>query len=134
MARTPPVQPARRDPGATPLRIVHGSPRDNREGMGRRPSDAKIAAMLVDVEEPTVVGAHIHYPNERDVGDTHVVVVGAVGSPFNGDINAQYGLFTWDEAARRWRFEHRSVPTTTRPSSPPGMRTGTSTTAAWPRR
>ncbi|HEX6819066.1 MAG TPA: metallophosphoesterase [Ktedonobacterales bacterium] len=97
-------------PGTTPLRIVHGSPRDNREGMGRRPSDADIAAMLATVEEPTVIGAHIHYPNERDVGEQHVVVVGAVGSPFNGDINAQYGLFIWDDAARRWRFEHRSVP------------------------
>ena len=40
-----------------------------------------------------VIGAHIHYPFERAVGGRQVVVVGAVGCPFNGDINAQYGLF-----------------------------------------
>ncbi|HKB46062.1 MAG TPA: hypothetical protein VKC57_00065, partial [Ktedonobacterales bacterium] len=28
--------------------------------------------------------------------------------PFNGDVNAQYGLFTWE--GDMWRFEHRSVP------------------------
>ncbi|MBF6591126.1 MAG: hypothetical protein IVW57_11455, partial [Ktedonobacterales bacterium] len=39
---------------------------------------------------------------------SHVVVVSAVGCPFNGDINAQYGLFTFEGDS--WRFEHRSIP------------------------
>jgi predicted phosphodiesterase len=95
-------------PGAAPVRIVHGSPRHSREGMGRMRSDEQVAAALAGVEEHTVIGAHIHYPYERTVGDTHVVVVGAVGAPFNGDISAQYGLFTWQD--ERWHFEHRSVP------------------------
>ena len=94
-------------PGTDPVRIVHGSPRGSREGMGRMRSDAQVAESLAGVEERTVIGAHIHYPYERHVGGTHVVVVGAVGCPFNGDINAQYGLFTWE--AGGWRFEHRSV-------------------------
>ena len=95
-------------PGAAPVRIVHGSPRHNREGMGRMRSDEQVTEALAGVPERTVIGAHIHYPYERYVGGTHVVVVGATGCPFNGDINAQYGLFSWDGAA--WRFEHRSVP------------------------
>ncbi|MFI5272466.1 MAG: metallophosphoesterase family protein [Ktedonobacterales bacterium] len=95
-------------PGTSPVRIVHGSPRGAREGMGRLRSDAQVAESLVGVDERTVIGAHIHYPFERRVGDRHVIVVGAVGVPFNGDINAQYGLFHWDDG--RWRFEHRSVP------------------------
>jgi predicted phosphodiesterase len=94
-------------PGASPVRIVHGSPRHSREGMGRMRTDAQVAEALAGVEEPTVIGAHIHYPYERQVAGTHVVVVGAVGCPFNGDIAAQYGLFTWDGAA--WRFTHRRV-------------------------
>jgi hypothetical protein len=71
-------------------------------------SDAQVAEALKGVEERTVIGAHIHYPYERVVGQTHVVVVGAVGCPFNRDISAQYGLFNWD--GERWRCEHRSVP------------------------
>jgi predicted phosphodiesterase len=95
-------------PGAEPALVVHGSPRDNREGMGRMRSDEQIRAALAGVEEKTVIGAHIHYPYEREVDGTQAVVVGAVGCPFNRDINAQYGLFTWEDG--RWRVEHRSVP------------------------
>ncbi len=95
-------------PGAEPALIVHGSPKNNRDGLGRMRSDAQVARALEGVAERTVIGAHIHYPFERHVAGYHVVVVGAVGVPFNGDINAQYGLFTWDGAA--WRFEHRSIP------------------------
>lgn len=97
-------------PGAEPVRIVHGSPRHSREGMGRLRSDAQVRESLAGVEERTVIGAHIHYPHERIVDGRHVVVVGAVGCPFNGDVNAQYGLFTWEGDAGRWRFEHRSIP------------------------
>ena len=95
-------------PGAAPALVVHGSPRDSREGMGRMRTDAQVAEALAGVEEATVIAAHIHYPYERWVDGRHVVVVGAVGCPFNGDINAQYGLFRWD--GEQWRFEHRSVP------------------------
>ncbi len=94
-------------PGAEPALIVHGSPRNSREGMGRGIDDERLAEALAAVEERTIIGAHIHYPWERWLGDQHVVVIGAVGCPFNGDINAQYGLFTWDDGA--WRCEHRSV-------------------------
>lgn len=94
-------------PGAPAVRVVHGSPRHSREGMGRMRTDAEVAESLAGVEETTVIGAHIHYPYERRIGGVHVVTVGAVGCPFNGDINAQYGLFRWDGA--EWRFEHHSV-------------------------
>lgn len=96
-------------PGTAAVLLVHGSPRSAREGMGRMFSDEQAAEVLSDVEERTVIGAHIHYPWERRVNGTHVVVIGAAGCPFNGDINAQYGLFTWDGEAADWRFEHRSV-------------------------
>lgn len=94
-------------PGAPPVLVVHGSPRHSREGMGRMRTDAEVAESLAGVTETTVIGAHIHYPYERHIGATHVVTVGAVGCPFNGDINAQYGLFTWD--GDEWRFHHRTV-------------------------
>ncbi len=96
-------------PGTGPVRLVHGSPRHNREGMGRRVGDDQLAEALAGVEERTVVGAHIHYPHERWLGETHIVVTGAVGCPFNSDVRAQYGLFTWNRDGRRWDFEHRAV-------------------------
>jgi len=95
-------------PGAAPVLIVHGSPRHQREGMGRLCPDEVAAEALADVSESLVIGAHIHYPYQRTVAGKQVVVIGAVGCPFNGDQNAQYGLFTWD--GREWHFEHRSIP------------------------
>lgn len=95
-------------PGAEPALIVHGSPRNSREGMGRMTSNERLAEALAGVEERTIIGAHIHYPYERWLGAYHAVVIGAVGCPFNGDINAQYGLFTWRAGA--WSFERRSIP------------------------
>ena len=95
-------------PGAEPLLVVHGSPRHSREGMGRMVSDEQLEEAFAGVPEQTIVGAHIHYPWERWVGERHAIVIGAVGCPFNGDINAQYGLFTWEDGL--WRFEHRSIP------------------------
>ncbi len=97
-------------PGAAPALLVHGSPRGSREGMGRMFSDEQAAEALVGVAERTVIGAHIHYPWERRVNGAHIIVIGAVGCPFNGDINAQYGLFAWDVETHDWRFEQRSVP------------------------
>lgn len=95
-------------PGTQPALVVHGSPRDAREGMGRMRSDEQVAEAIAGVEETTIIGAHIHYQYERWVEGKHVVVVSAVGVPFNGDNDAQYGLFTWD--GEGWNFEHRSVP------------------------
>lgn len=100
-------------PGTAPVRIVHGSPRHSREGMGRMSPNEIVAEALAGVEESLVIGAHIHYPFERTIGQQQVVVIGAVGCPFNGDINAQYGLFHWE--GQSWRFEHRSVPYDHRP-------------------
>lgn len=94
-------------PGAPRVRVVHGSPFSSRQGMGRLYSDAQVAEMVAHVEERTLIGAHIHYPYERYVNGTHVVVVGAVGCPFNGDTGAQYGLFSWD--GQEWQCEHRSI-------------------------
>ena len=94
-------------PGAEPALIVHGNPRYSREGMGRMVSDERLADALAGVEERTIIGAHIHYPYERWLGQRHAIVIGAVGCPFNGDINAQYGLFTWGDGV--WHVEHRSV-------------------------
>jgi predicted phosphodiesterase len=95
-------------PGADPIRVVHGSPRDNREGMGRMAPDSTIREAIAGVTEGTIVGAHIHYPWHRELDGRHIFVIGSVGCPFNDDPSAQYGLFTWDGA--RWQVENRSVP------------------------
>lgn len=76
------------------LRLVHGTPRSNNEGLGPWSSDGELAASLDAVTEPLLVCAHTHRSFERSVLGGRVVNVGSVGLPFNRDPRAQYGLFT----------------------------------------
>lgn len=88
------------------LRLVHGTPRSNREGIGPWTADGELDELLGAVEEKVLVCAHTHRPliREREAGVA--VNVGSVGLPFNADRRAQYAILTRDgEAAVGWRVE-----------------------------
>jgi predicted phosphodiesterase len=58
---------------------------------------------------PTVfVTAHTHVPFMRQVGETLLINIGAVGLPGDGDWRASYGRLTWSRA-RGWQGEIRRV-------------------------
>ncbi len=83
------------------IRIVHGSPRSNNEGIGPWTDRESLVEHLDSVEEPVLVCAHTHRPGVWQVDERMIVNVGSVGLPFNKDSRAQYALFegagsTWD--------------------------------------
>ena len=90
------------------LRLVHGTPRTNREGIGPWTADDEIAAYTREVEERVLVCAHTHRPMIRQAADGLVVNVGSVGLPFNRDRRAQYAIFTAG-GADGWRVEQRQA-------------------------
>lgn len=104
---------------ARDVRVVHGTPASNREGIGPWTPDAQLAEIVASVDEAVLVCAHTHRPLVREIGGTLVVNTGSVGLPFTGDPRAQYALLTadappdaslTDDPARgRWHVEHRSV-------------------------
>lgn len=89
------------------LRLVHGTPRSTREGIGPWLTDEGLAAHLAEVEESLLVCAHTHRPLHRRLDGGLVVNVGSVGLPFNRDRRAQYALFEPTEDG--WRVELRQV-------------------------
>jgi predicted phosphodiesterase len=96
------------------LRLVHGSPRSNRDGIGPWLSDELLAGHLAEVEESLLVCAHTHRPLHRSVAGGLVVNVGSVGLPFNRDRRAQYAVFEPRDRplggdAGGWRVELRQV-------------------------
>lgn len=94
------------------LRLVHGTPRSTREGIGPWLSDERLAAYLAEVEESLLVCAHTHRPLERRLDGGLVVNVGSVGLPFNRDRRAQYAVFEpldRESAGTGWRVELRQV-------------------------
>lgn len=95
------------------LRLVHGTPASNREGIGPWTGPERTHEHWSRVEEPLLVVAHTHRPLVRHVegaGGGLVVNVGSVGLPFNRDPRAQYAIFTApQDADAEWGVELRQV-------------------------
>ena len=112
--------------GASPVRLVHGSPRHvsepvfpnhNPERMqrfeeggflidGRRP--VVLDDVLSGIGEKVLACGHSHIPWLERQNGRLVFCAGSVGSPLDGDTRAQYALLTWD--GQRWQVELEAVP------------------------
>jgi len=96
---------------APELRLVHGTPRSNREGIGPWSSEERLGEHLAAIDEPLLVCAHTHRPLHRRVTGGTVVNVGSVGLPFNSDRRAQYAIFERrDIGEDPWDVDLRRVP------------------------
>ena len=103
-----------RFPDAPAVRMVHGSPRRNTEGIYPHSTDVDIAGMLAGVEERTVIAAHTHLtldrqvPGRHDGGSWRVLNPGSVGAPLDGYAVSRYLIL--DGSASGWRARPREVP------------------------
>jgi predicted phosphodiesterase len=97
-----------RFPDAAPLRVVHGSPRDNTESIFPSTPESEIDAMFANVEETTIVAAHTHIIIDQHVAGKHIVNPGSVGVPLDGLFTASYMLLDGNEDG--WRATLRCVP------------------------
>jgi predicted phosphodiesterase len=97
-----------RFPNAPPIRVVHGSPRGNSEGITPIAGDDEIGAMLSGVDEPIVIAAHTHLPLARRVGGWQIYNPGSIGVPLDGQHCARYLLL--ESAGGAWRPTPRDVP------------------------
>ena len=96
------------------LRLVHGSPRSYKEGIGDWTSEESIREHLASIEESLLVCAHTHRPLVERFDNQIVVNVGSVGLPFNGDPRAQYAILTrrdndWEIELRQVDYDHDRV-------------------------
>ena len=89
---------------APQLRVVHGTPRSNAEGIGPWTSRLQVEAHFSAIVEDVLVCGHTHRPLECRLPTGLVVNVGAVGLPFNRDRRAQYAVFQLDGEVPRVEF------------------------------
>jgi predicted phosphodiesterase len=107
--------------GASPIRVVHGSPRHPIEHLVPD-GDAALAAqfrragiryreplarLVAGVSELLLVCGHSHIAWQQQVGGCRVVNPGSVGAPINGEWRAQYALLTWQDGG--WQLVLRAV-------------------------
>ncbi len=72
---------------------VHGSPRSDEENIRPDTPDEELKRMMVGgLSYNLLLCAHTHIPLHRVVAGRHVMNVGSVGLPFDGDPTASYAL------------------------------------------
>lgn len=95
-------------PDGSSLLVLHASLAGNRRGIYPWTDGEELQERLAPY--PAVfVTAHTHIPFQRQVRETLLVNVGAVGLPGDGDWRASYGRLTWS-ADRGWHAALRRVP------------------------
>lgn len=90
-------------PDGSELRVVHGSMRDNRDGIYPNTKDAELREQIAPAPRVFVTG-HTHRSLIRQIDDTTVVNIGSVGASFDADRRLSYGRFTWT-AGQGWAVE-----------------------------
>lgn len=99
---------------APPIRVFHGTPRDNKEPIFPITPAREVEAMLAGIDETTIVAAHTHLIMDRQVGRWHILNAGSVGAPVDGNSTASYMLLDgnadgWHAALRRVTFDYAPV-------------------------
>lgn len=95
-------------PDGSELRVVHGSMRDNRDGVYVETSDAELREQIAPAPAVFVTG-HTHRPLIRQIDGTTVVNIGSVGASFDADRRLCYGRFTWS-AVTGWNVDLVRLP------------------------
>lgn len=89
-----PFQQSLSAPDGGEIRVVHASMRSTRDGIFVKTSDEQLRQQIMPPPDLFCVG-HTHWPLIRQIDDTLVVNVGAVGLPFDRDIRASYAQLVW---------------------------------------
>ena len=94
------------EPGMDKALVVHASMSGSSDGVFPFTTDSQLRSKIQTSEQsppPLICVAHTHFPLMRQVDESHVVNVGAVGLPFDGDHRASYGQFSWRDG--KWFAE-----------------------------
>ncbi len=92
------------------MRLVHGTPVSNRDGIGPWTEDGEIDTHLGSIIEDVLVCAHTHRPLVRRTTRGTVINVGSTGLPFNRDQRAQYAIVERLAPDQPWTVELLQVP------------------------
>ncbi|MCB8925092.1 MAG: metallophosphoesterase family protein [Ardenticatenaceae bacterium] len=95
-------------PDGSELRVVHGSMRDNRDGVYPNTTDEELRQQIAPAPRIFVTG-HTHRPLIREIDGTTVVNIGSVGASFDGNRALSYGRFTWTPE-NEWSVEIVRLP------------------------
>jgi predicted phosphodiesterase len=86
-------------PGYGTVLGCHGSPGSDETNIQAETTDSELLDMLTDSEGRMLICGHTHKPMDRKVGRWHIVNIGSIGLPFDGDNRASYAILTFENGA-----------------------------------
>ena len=91
--------------GLGPTLFCHGSPRSDEESLTRVTADERLAEILAEVDERTIVCGHTHQQFDRRAGDKRIVNAGSIGMPYEGRPGAYWALLGPGVEHRRTEYD-----------------------------
>ena len=109
--RSLPRQAELAGPEGTKVRIVHGSPRQQTEGLTPELDDTTLEDIFDgEISDRCLwISGHTHRPHFLRWGGMTITNNGSVGMSLDGDNRACYMVAEWDEKWGDWQIEHRRV-------------------------
>lgn len=106
--------------GLGPTLFCHASPRSDEEIFTRMSPEARVAELLLGVEQPLVVCGHTHIQFDRTVAGIRVVNAGSVGLAYEGRPAAFWTLLGPDVSPRCTPYDHTGAAEAARSLGFPG--------------
>ncbi len=104
-----PEQATLTGPDNTPIKIVHGSPRNQIEGLHPEMDDEKLEEIFQEhqADRTLWISGHTHRPFHQRWRGMTITNNGSAGAPLDGDNRPCYLVAEWDEKQADWHIEHR---------------------------
>jgi putative phosphoesterase len=84
---------------------VHATPQDDETVVTELTSDDRLAELLADVQQSTVVAGHTHMQLDRSVGAKRFVNAGSVGMPYEREPGAYWALIGEEVELRHTQYD-----------------------------
>jgi len=94
-------------PGLDPIRVVHGSPRNNAELVYPERDISLLELALAQTTEPVLVFGHTHCAWQWRQNGRLALNPGSLSGKFNGQLGGGYAILTWDGS--QWQAELRDL-------------------------
>jgi len=89
-------------PGASPIRLVHGSPRDIYESLDVEEHPGMLDEVLESLSEPVLVFGHTHRPVIKNQNGRLAINPGAVSMAIGIPAAAYFAILEWPASADHW--------------------------------
>ncbi len=96
-------------PPTTELLVVHANPRNLLDRIDPNMSDRELREVIGDTPAGAIAFGHLHICYTRQIDETLLVDVSAVGNPKDGDFRCKYGVLTWNDSDNHWDAEIRKL-------------------------